>query len=409
MNSFIIYMVKAAVYMIAFYLIYILLLRKDTYHGRNRAFILFSLLFSAILPLINFNTPEPLNIQVFGKLLSEVFITPETSAMQTESGYPEFLRTINTVYVAGVVFFMAKLAFDFFNLLFLISRNRRSGSRIIRFNDFSTSGFSAMGYIFISARLSPGEAGDIINHEKNHLNQNHYLDILLIKFVAAFQWFNPAVHLFSKELRAIHEFQADRDCLDSGIPVVNYQSLLLSQVFRTGTLKLSNSFSNPSLVRKRMIMMTRRRSSKLSALKLLITLPVTLLVFLSVSASPLPLSPPPPPPPSEEIKTEEVPFTVADQMPMFPGGDPALLKYIAENTVYPDEAKTNNISGRVIVRFCVTASGGISQISVLKGVSPELDKEAMRVVKTLPAFEPGRQGGVSVPVWYMVPITFTLK
>jgi TonB family protein len=409
MNSFMIYMVKASVYMIAFYLMYILLLRKDTYHGRNRAFIIFSLVFSGILPLINFNTPEPLNIQVFGKLLSEVFITAENTAIHTESGHQGLLRTITTVYVAGIIFFMMKLVFDFFNLLFLISRNRRSGSRIIRFHDFSTSGFSAMGYIFISARLSPEEAGDIINHEKNHLNQNHYLDILLIKFIAAFQWFNPAVHLFSRELRAIHEFQADRDCLDSGIPVVNYQSLLLSQVFRTGTLKLSNSFSNPSLVRKRMIMMTRRRSSKLSALKLLLTIPVTLLVFLSVSASSLPLSPPPPPQPSGEVKTEEVPFTVVEQMPHFPGGDPALLRYIAENTIYPEEAKTNNISGRVIIRFCVTASGGISQISVLKGVSPELDAEAMRVVKTLPAFNPGRQGGVAVPVWYMVPITFTLR
>jgi TonB family protein len=407
MNPFIIYMVKASVYMIAFYLIYILLLRKDTSHGRNRAFILFSLVFSGILPLINFNTPEPLNIQVVGKLLSEVFITPGTTAIQAEAKHPELLRTINTIYVAGIVFFLAKLAFDFFNLLFLIARNRNSGSRIIRFHDFSTSGFSAMGYIFISSRLSPEEAGDIINHEKNHLNQNHYLDILLIKFIAALQWFNPVVYLFSRELRAIHEFQADRDCLDSGIPVVNYQSLLLSQVFRTGTLKLSNSFSNPSLVRKRMIMMTRRRSSKLSDLKLLMAIPVTLLVFLSVSASPLP--PPPPPPAPEDIKTEEVPFTVAEKMPMFPGGDAALLKHIAENTVYPREAITKNISGRVIIRFCVTAAGGISQISVLKGVSPELDTEAIRVVKTLPAFSPGMQGGVAVPVWYMVPITFTLK
>jgi TonB family protein len=339
-------------------------------------------------------------------LLSEVFITPESSAIQSEARHPELLRTINTIYVAGVVFFLAKLAFDFFNLIFLIARNRNSGSRIIRFHDFSTSGFSALGYIFISSRLSPEEAGDIINHEKNHLNQNHYLDILLVKFIAALQWFNPVVHLFSRELRAIHEFQADRDCLDSGIPVVNYQSLLLSQVFRTGTLKLSNSFSNPSLVRKRMIMMTRRKSSKLSALKLLMALPVTLLVFLSVSAS---LPSPPPPPPQSVEETEEVPFTVAEQMPMFPGGDAALLKYIAENTVYPDEAKTNNISGRVILRFCVTATGGVSQISVLKGVSPELDQEAMRVVRTLPAFNPGRQGGVAVPVWYMVPITFTLK
>lgn len=111
----------------------------------------------------------------------------------------------------------------------------------------------------------------------------------------------------------------------------------------------------------------------------------------------------------QEAEVEEVPFVVVEEMPMFPGGDAELLKYIAENTIYPEVAKENNIQGRVIVRFCVTAKGGVSQVSVLKGVDPELDKEAIRVVNTLPPFKPGKQGGKPVPVWYMVPITFTLK
>jgi protein TonB len=111
----------------------------------------------------------------------------------------------------------------------------------------------------------------------------------------------------------------------------------------------------------------------------------------------------------QEAEPEEIPFVVVEEMPMFPGGDAELLKYIGLNTVYPDIAKENNIQGRVIVRFCVTAKGGVSQVSILKGVDPELDKEAIRVVNTLPAFKPGKQGGKPVPVWYMVPITFTLK
>jgi protein TonB len=111
----------------------------------------------------------------------------------------------------------------------------------------------------------------------------------------------------------------------------------------------------------------------------------------------------------QEAEPEEVPFVVVEEMPSFPGGDAALLKYIGEHTNYPEVAKENNIQGRVIVRFCVTAKGGVSQVSVLKGVDPELDKEAMRVVTTLPPFKPGKQGGKPVPVWYMVPITFTLK
>ena len=111
----------------------------------------------------------------------------------------------------------------------------------------------------------------------------------------------------------------------------------------------------------------------------------------------------------QQAEPEEVPFVVVEEMPMYPGGDVELLKYIAEHTQYPEVAKENNIQGRVIVRFCVTAKGGVDQISILKGVAPELDAEAMRVVQTLPKFIPGRQSGKDVPVWYMVPITFALK
>jgi protein TonB len=118
-----------------------------------------------------------------------------------------------------------------------------------------------------------------------------------------------------------------------------------------------------------------------------------------------------------EVVTEEVnenvdaaePFVVVEEMPMYPGGQEALLLYISEHTQYPEVAKENNIQGKVIVRFCVTSKGGVDKVEILKGVDPELDKEAIRVVKTLPTFKPGKQGGKPVPVWFMVPINFTLK
>jgi protein TonB len=115
---------------------------------------------------------------------------------------------------------------------------------------------------------------------------------------------------------------------------------------------------------------------------------------------------------AEEVQEDEAeaePFVVVEEMPMFPGGETELLTWIANNTQYPELAKENNIQGKVIVRFCVTSKGTVDRVSILKGVDPELDKEAIRVVQTLPAFKPGKQGGKPVPVWYMVPINFTLK
>jgi protein TonB len=106
---------------------------------------------------------------------------------------------------------------------------------------------------------------------------------------------------------------------------------------------------------------------------------------------------------------QEEPYVVVEEMPMFPGGDSTLLAYISHNTKYPETAKINKIQGKVIVRFCVTSVGSVDRISVLKSVNPELDAEAVRVVGSLPAFKPGKQGGKAVSVWYMVPIEFSLE
>jgi len=106
---------------------------------------------------------------------------------------------------------------------------------------------------------------------------------------------------------------------------------------------------------------------------------------------------------------QETPFVLVEEMPIFPGGDSTLLAYISRNTKYPEVAKNNKIQGKVIVRFCVSATGSVDRISILKGINPELDTEAARVVSSLPEFKPGKQGGKPVPVWYMVPVNFTLN
>jgi TonB family protein len=109
----------------------------------------------------------------------------------------------------------------------------------------------------------------------------------------------------------------------------------------------------------------------------------------------------------DQIVKEE-PFVVVEEMPMYSGGEGELLKFIAENTKYPEAAKTEKIQGKVIIRFIVNTEGNTEGISVLKGVHPLLDAEAVRVVSMFSGFKPGMQGGKAVPVWYMVPINFAL-
>lgn len=109
----------------------------------------------------------------------------------------------------------------------------------------------------------------------------------------------------------------------------------------------------------------------------------------------------------EPVK-EEV-FTAVEQMPQFPGGEAELLKYVATHIKYPTMAAENNIQGRVVVKFVVKKDGNVGEVVVLRGKDPDLDKEAVRVVKTLPKFIPGKMNGQAVSVWYTLPINFKLQ
>jgi len=182
------------------------------------------------------------------------------------------------------------------------------------------------------------------------------------------------------------------------------------------------------------IMKTKKNQILIQAFKIIALMTILLLVMVAFSScaakkkattkqTEIAPPPPPPPPPSginsksknevravkEENLNEEEPFVVVEEMPTYPGGDSTLLAYISQNIKYPETAKKNNIQGRVILRFCISAKGNVDRVSILRGVDPEIDAEALRVVSSLPPFKPGKQGGKAVPVWYMVPVTFALK
>ena len=165
------------------------------------------------------------------------------------------------------------------------------------------------------------------------------------------------------------------------------------------------------LIIKPIIMITKAHFRALGNLKLLMVLPVILAVIVTLSScghkkkpaeNVTEIAPPPPPPPA--------PFEKVEIMPVFAGGQEALLKYIETNVKFPEEAKANGIEGIVTIKFVVNADGSVSDAKVMQGVDASLDAEAVRVVNSLPKFEkPGIQSGVAVPVYYSVPISFKLK
>lgn len=111
----------------------------------------------------------------------------------------------------------------------------------------------------------------------------------------------------------------------------------------------------------------------------------------------------------QEKPVEEKPFYTVEQMPSFPGGEAAMNKFIADNLKYPVVAQESGISGRVTIRFVVTKNGDISDVTVVRGIDPSCDREALRVVKAMPKWVPGKQNGLNVPVYFTLPIVFKLK
>ncbi|MBQ0120211.1 MAG: energy transducer TonB [Bacteroidales bacterium] len=109
-----------------------------------------------------------------------------------------------------------------------------------------------------------------------------------------------------------------------------------------------------------------------------------------------------------ETKKEEV-FKSVEQMPTFPGGPAALMKYLSSHIQYPTMAQENNVQGKVVVQFVVTKTGEVGEVKVVRSVDKDLDREAVRVCKTLPKFVPGRQNGQAVAVWYTLPVQFKLQ
>jgi len=168
-----------------------------------------------------------------------------------------------------------------------------------------------------------------------------------------------------------------------------------------------------------MDMKTKKNRGLPARIRLLMILPVIAALLCLVTAcnqntktteSGTEVAPPPPPPPPVAESTSDTPYEVVDEMPVFKGGDDGIMEYIKANTRYPKPAKISGIQGKVTVRFAVGKDGSIDKVSILKGVNPDLDKEALRVVASLPAFEkPGIKDGKEVAVWYVLPISFALK
>jgi TonB family protein len=165
-------------------------------------------------------------------------------------------------------------------------------------------------------------------------------------------------------------------------------------------------------------MKTKKYSRALIPLKLLVALFFIAAILIAFSscgrtkkweATLNKILPPPLPPKPPTMLGSDTIWQLINEIPMFPGGDELLVKYISKHVQYPDAAIKNGTQGQVVVKFFISSKGKISGYEIFKSISPELDSEALRVVKTMTNFEPAIKNGKPVAAWYYLPITFKLQ
>lgn len=468
MNNIVNFILESGISLALLSTIYILFLRRETFFRLNRVFLLVSLGFSILLPFIKFKIYQPQPM-----LLAEVTVTPYRNLVEAVTVYGRDLsgtvvQTISSsqiiilIYLGGFIFFFSRFAFRIGQIILLVVKNKvqLSGQYKFVFLNKEFSPFSFLNYIFINPEQNETEGYDkMVAHELEHIKQGHTFDVLILEILTVFQWFNPFMWLLKKVIRENHEFLADSAVVNTGINPAKYKQLLLTQ-YVGFELELTNNF-NSSLIKKRIKMISKMRSSKIANLKYVFGV-VTILALLAAFACEQ----------EESVnmvldnenkemrisffgeklmieantadlnklkkmftgkasvnleedslgnfflvknntspiilsKTEKI-YSLAEKMPEFPGGEEALRTLIEKSIIYPKEAIEKGIQGKVYVSFVVTKNGEIANCKIARGVDESIDVEAVRVITELPEWTPGKNKGQSVNVRYTVPINFKL-
>lgn len=454
MGLFFIYSLKVALCLVAFYLVYKLLLSRETFFGFNRAVLLGMAAVSLLLPLVHFTVED-------APAAAGGFVVVEDIVMQAVAeDAPAFTVTVAQVcfliYVAGVAFFLCREVWSLFSLRRMIRGGRHvstdGGVNVVVVSG-DVSPFSWMGNIVISEKDYADSPEYILVHERAHVAARHSVDILLCDLLIVFQWFNPAAWLLKAELQSVHEYEADRRVLSSGVNAADYQLLLIRKAVGDKLFSMANNLTQSSL-KKRITMMLKRKSNPWSRARMLVALPVAAVAVVAfatpkaeslsnviesesealvskvmpavkaqadgasqvatemAAADAVPVKAEAEAQPKADAPEAIVPddddkvYDVVEQQPEFPGGTSGMAKWLGDNIKYPAEAAKQGIEGRVIVQFVVGSDGTVGDVKVVRPVNPLLDQEALRVINAMPKWTPGKQDGKPVAVKYTIPVTF---
>ena len=447
-----IYLIKINVALMLLYGFYRLTVSRDTFFGLRRLTLWLIYAVALMVPALNLeywvrDTPTMASMaNVYADTFYPVVVVKAQAPSIT------WMDMLLGIYWAGVAVLSLRLVWQLFSIIRLavISRKQEVEGITVHLLRGEGSPFSFFRWVFMyPSTLEGKQLHEVMVHECTHVSGLHSLDTLFSELFSIACWFNPFAWLMKQEVRMNLEYLADESVLSDGNARKSYQYHLLGLAYRqpNESTKIANNF-NLLPLKKRIKMMNKRRTSEIGKAKYLLFAPLAgaLLMVSNIEsvareigeqipevaevqqkaeqalnadvavANPMAKA-------EAELKaeaktsdatapadtTKSVVYDIPETMPYFPGGQVLMLKYLADNIKYPASAVKAKKQGRVIVTFIVQKDGSVTHAKIAKSVDPELDAEALRIVKGMPKWTPGTQNGKPVNVKYTLPVNFSLQ
>ena len=451
-----IYLIKINVALMLLYGFYRLTVSRDTFFGLRRLTLWLIYAVALMVPALNLeywvrDTPTMASMaNVYADTFYPVVVVKAQAPSIT------WMDMLLGIYWTGVAVLSLRLVWQLFSIIRLavISRKQEVEGITVHLLRGEGSPFSFFRWVFMyPSTLEGKQLHEVMVHECTHVSGLHSLDTLFSELFSIACWFNPFAWLMKQEVRMNLEYLADESVLSDGNARKSYQYHLLGLAYRqpNESTKIANNF-NLLPLKKRIKMMNKRRTSEIGKAKYLLFAPLAgaLLMVSNIEsvareiggqvpevaevqqkadqalnadvavANPMAKA--------EEAKaaelakaeakasdvtapadtTKNVVYDVTETMPQFPGGQGVMMKYLAANIKYPASAVKAKKQGRVIVAFVIQKDGSVTNARIVRSVDPELDAEALRIVKAMPNWTPGTQDGKPVNVNYTIPVVFSL-
>ncbi|AXB57932.1 M56 family metallopeptidase [Flavobacterium fluviale] len=271
MEALLIYIAKSCSLMLFFYCVYYFLLRKETFFNNNRWFLLFGLIVSAVLPLLNYTRVIWIDAPALGNSIQSSLMEIPEKEVSTFN----WSHTILLLYGIGFLAFIIKFAIDFYSLNSIIKGKKIQQQADFKFIDVSENiaPFSYFEYIVYNSSLyTSSELENIIEHEKVHSDQNHTVDVLISRLFSIIFWFNPIIWLYKKAITQNLEFIADSEAAKKLQDKKSYQYTLLKITTHENCVAITNHFYQ-SLIKKRIVMLNKNQSKKKNSWKYYTVIP----------------------------------------------------------------------------------------------------------------------------------------